>query len=164
MRVAGQAKVQQHRAAVRAEQHVGRFQVQVHGVLLVQRVGRALRSKKGIKGHPHGKAATITFFAPRWNQDTDEIRKRHRDEAMMLACFMYDHETGARFMNDPLGDVLRSRAKGKQRGAVERLVHRLKASDAERSERSRRNLGAPTRQSSTIDPGWDKIATSSAPI
>ena len=113
----------------------------------VQRVGRALRSKKGIKGHPHGKAATITFFAPRWNQDTDVVRKRHRDEAMMLACFMADHETGARFLADPLGDPLRSRAKGKHRGTIERLIHRLKASDSERTEaaaeiqRARARLG-----------------------
>jgi hypothetical protein len=34
--VAGQAKVQQHGAAVATEQHIGGFQIQVHGVLLVQ--------------------------------------------------------------------------------------------------------------------------------
>ena len=40
MGMAGQTKIQQHGAAVIAKQHVGRFQVQMHRVLLVQCVGR----------------------------------------------------------------------------------------------------------------------------
>ena len=54
MGVAGQAKVQQHGAAVGAQQHVGRLQVQVHGVLLVQGMHGARRGRAQTRDVFHG--------------------------------------------------------------------------------------------------------------
>ena len=54
--VAGQTKVQQHGATIGANQHIGRLQVQVHGVLLVQAVHRQRHRRTQTRQCFHGRA------------------------------------------------------------------------------------------------------------
>ena len=60
VRVKAQTKIEQQRAAVRAYQHIGRFQVQVHGVLLVQ----AVRSSRhgGAQARQRGRIRALALL------------------------------------------------------------------------------------------------------
>ncbi len=68
--------------------------------LIVQRLGRALRSKAGISDYPeeYRDQATLTFLVSRVTQDLlEQYERQHHDHAFLLACFLADWEVGKTF-------------------------------------------------------------------
>lgn len=99
-------------------------------LLIIQRLGRALRLKlaasggtrKGIEGYnpEHADRARITFLLPKNSVQTwHHFETRAKDYAFMVACFMQDVGTGREYVNevrDRVGDLLRRRS-GDRRAA-----------------------------------------------
>jgi superfamily II DNA or RNA helicase len=78
--------------------------------LVLQRWGRAFRDKRGIKGYPERfkQCATITFVTLRASVETmQEFERKSHNTAMLLACFMEDHEIAKHFVS--VGEEARPR-------------------------------------------------------
>jgi|SaaInlStandDraft_3_1057020.scaffolds.fasta_scaffold02182_4 superfamily II DNA or RNA helicase len=68
--------------------------------LILQRWGRAMRPKRGIKGYPkaHRDLALMTFFVPHVSDAVwAKFEGHHKDHVFLLACYMEDSETAQQY-------------------------------------------------------------------
>ena len=68
--------------------------------LILQRWGRAMRCKIGIKGYPKTNAnrAVMTFFVPRVSDEVwAKFKGHHKDHVFLLGCFLHDVETAEQY-------------------------------------------------------------------
>lgn len=91
--------------------------------LVLQRWGRAFRDKRKIIGYPKAfvNRATITFITPRASVETmQDFERKSHNMAMLLACFMEDHEVARQFVS--VGDADRPRKVSEVRQEQEWIV------------------------------------------
>lgn len=88
-------------------------------LLILQRLGRTLRSKQGLNGYnpQHADTASLLFMLPKQAGGTwEQFETRHRDHVLMVACAAQDHRTSQEYMADVyrrLGDAHRQRSGNK---------------------------------------------------